>query len=219
MKKTLFDEIDARYDFLNHLLSMYMDVHWRREMVRELLSLKGPLVLDLATGTGDSANGLLKEGLKVVGLDISFKMLLRAKEKINSTAYNILAASAYSLPFRDETFDGLTCAFGIRNMHQTPDALVEICRVLKKGGKAVFLEFSMPVGLIKVPYRFYLRHIIPNLAALFSEREAYVYLGNSIEQFHKPDTFCRLIGEAGFVSCEKKPLCFGTVYIHKAYKR
>jgi len=219
MKDTLFDAIDAHYDFLNHLLSLYMDVHWRRVMVRALLPLKGPLVLDLATGTGDSANGLLKKGLKVVGLDISFNMLLRAKEKINSPDYNLVAGSGYNLPFRDETFDGLTCAFGIRNMHRTPEALKEIFRVMKKGGKAVFLEFSMPAGLFGGPYRFYLKKILPNIAAPFSNKNAYVYLGDSIEAFHKPDEFCNLITGAGFASCEKKPLCIGNVYIHKGLKR
>jgi len=217
VKDTLFDEIDARYDFLNHLLSLYMDVHWRRVMVRELLPLKGPLVLDLATGTGDSASGLLKEGLRVVGLDISFNMLLRAKDKIRSPYYNIITGSGYTLPFKDRTFDGLTCAFGIRNMHRTPEALKETYRVLRKGGKAVFLEFAMPRGFIKGPYMFYLKKILPNMAALFSNKDAYVYLGDSIEAFHRPDEFRRLMTEAGFVSSESRPLCIGNVYVHKGW--
>lgn len=176
------------------------------------------MVLDLAAGTGDSAAKLLSKGLVVVGVDVSFNMLARGVTKINRPAYHAVLGSGYGLPFRDSSFDGATCAFGIRNMPETAVALGELYRVLKKGGRLVFLEFSMPRGLARSLYRFYLRKVIPRVAGLFSNREAYEYLGDSIEAFHGPEEFCRLIAQAGFESCERFPLTMGVVHIHKAHK-
>jgi len=214
-----FDNIVERYDFLNHLFSFLQDYYWRRVMVRELKPLNGSLVLDLATGTGDSAIGLVKEGVTVAGLDLSLNMLLKAKKKIPQSNFFALVGSAYHIQFKDNTFDGMTCAFGIRNMHETKAALKEIFRVLKKGGKAVFLEFSMPANIMRRPYRFYLKRIIPMVSSFFSIREAYEYLGDSIEKFYSPEEFARCITESGFNNCEMRPLSMGCVYIHKAYKK
>jgi demethylmenaquinone methyltransferase/2-methoxy-6-polyprenyl-1,4-benzoquinol methylase len=218
MVRDLFDGIDKRYDFLNHLLSFCVDYHWREVMARELLPLGGAMVLDLAAGTGDSAATLLRKGVTVVGVDVSLNMLARGRAKINRSDYHPVLASGYSLPFKEGSFDGATCAFGIRNMPETALALRELCRVLKKGGKVVFLEFSMPRGFFRTLYRFYLRKVIPTVAGLFSDRAAYEYLGTSIEAFHGPEEFCRLIEQAGFESCEKYPLSLGVVHIHRASK-
>ncbi|MGO9612066.1 MAG: ubiquinone/menaquinone biosynthesis methyltransferase [Dissulfurispiraceae bacterium] len=215
----MFDDIDKRYDFLNHLFSLYLDCFWRRMMLKKLMPLNGREVLDLATGTGDSAVDLIKTGVKVIGLDLSFNMLLRARSKIQNPRFFTVSGSAYSMPFKDNSFDGITCAFGIRNMHETSAALKEIFRVLRKGGKVVFLEFSMPETIIRIPYRFYLRYVIPNVARIISKKEAYTYLGKSIQGFHRPEDFCRLILESGFASCEKFPLSMGLVFIHKAVKQ
>jgi len=211
-----FDQIHARYDLLNHILSFGMDIHWRQRMWKELsVFLKSGIVLDLATGTGDSAKGLIDRGYKVVGLDLSFQMLRTAVKKIHSEHFHALASSGYSLPFRDSCFDGLTCAFGIRNMHNTKEALSEIHRVLKPGGLAVFLEFSMPKGPFSIPYRLYLRHILPNIAALLSSREAYRYLSDSIERFYDRETFCNMLTECGFAHCEFYDMSHGVVTIYK----
>lgn len=214
----MFDRIERNYDLLNHALSAGLDYWWRRVMVRELLPLRGDRILDLATGTGDSAAELVRKGYRVTGVDLSAQMLMRARQKIRSANFSVVLASGYELPFRAETFDGATCAFGIRNMPDTGRALAEIHRVLDRGGKVVFLEFSMPAGIIRRPYRLYLRHVIPRLASLISQREAYEYLGDSIERFHSPDEFARLILDAGFSTCTKKPLSIGLVWIHRAVK-
>ncbi len=218
MIREMFDDIDRRYDFLNHLFSLCLDYRWRKVMVRELLPLEGTKVLDLATGTGDSARDLVEKGFEVAGLDMSGNMLLRAKKKIPRDTYMPVLGSGYDLPFRANVFHGITCAFGIRNMHETHRALQEILRVLRKGGKAVFLEFSMPRGILRFPYRWYLKYAIPAIARFLSKKEAYEYLGQSIEGFYGPEEFCRCILDAGFSSCEKFPLSGGLVYIHKAYK-
>jgi demethylmenaquinone methyltransferase / 2-methoxy-6-polyprenyl-1,4-benzoquinol methylase len=213
-----FDDIAQRYDFLNHLLSAGQDYYWRRAMVRALAPSPGELILDLASGTGDSARGIAKKGVDVVGIDISFNMLSLAKQKLRRMQYRVVQGSGYSMPFRTETFDGAVCAFGIRNMHETADAIREIFRVMKKGGRMVFLEFSMPRGIIRRPYLFYLRKVLPAAASLFSSREEYDYLGDSIEKFYSPETFAQLLMDAGFSRCEKTGLSLGCVYIHKAYK-
>ncbi|HMK56035.1 MAG TPA: ubiquinone/menaquinone biosynthesis methyltransferase [Dissulfurispiraceae bacterium] len=213
-----FDNIADRYDFLNHLLSLGQDFYWRAVMVKELNPSRGDRILDLATGTGDSAGAIAERGVDVVGVDISFNMLLKAKQKITGMHYQICSGSGYSLPFKTETFSGATCAFGIRNMHETQKALKEIHRVLRRGTKMVFLEFSMPRGIIRAPYGFYLGRILPFVAGIFSRKEAYDYLADSIEKFYTPDGFAELIVESGFSRCEKRSLSLGCVFIHVAYK-
>lgn len=213
-----FGSIAEKYDFLNHLLSLGQDYYWRRMMFRALAPEEGDLILDLATGTGDSAGAVVRKGVRVVGIDISPEMLRLAKKKIPGGLYSVVAGSVYELPVKSGTFSGGTCAFGIRNMHETASALKEIHRVMKKGGRMVFLEFSMPEGIFRGPYSFYLRKVLPCIAGLFSDRNAYIYLGDSIEGFHGPDEFAKLILGAGFSRCEMKRLSMGCVWIHKAYK-
>lgn len=216
--RQMFDEIVEKYDFLNHTLSLFQDYYWRYKMTEELNPLKDKLIMDLAAGTGDSSVGIVKGGASVIAVDLSYKMLSKAKRKFVNKNFKPLQASVYELPFKDESFDGLCCAFGIRNMHKRGLALREIYRVLKKNSVAVFLEFSMPVGFIRPIYSFYLKYIMTNLASLFSKRDAYVYLRESIEKFPKPDSFADDILKEGFTGCEYYSLSLGTVYIHKAYK-
>lgn len=214
----MFDDIVGSYDFLNHFFSFFQDIYWRKVMADETLPIENGIILDLATGTGDSAQALLERGNSVVGADISFGMLSQARKKIADCNYAVLSASAYELPFRDSCFDGVTCAFGIRNMHETGFALREIRRVLKSGGKAVFLEFSMPRGLFRIPYTFYLKQVMPAVAGFFSKKEAYRYLNDSIEKFPSPDEFADLIMASGFSGCDRRKLSFGTVFVHRAHK-
>ncbi len=216
--KEMFDHIVGRYDFLNHTLSFYQDYYWRYRMTGELMPVKNKLIMDLAAGTGDSSIGIIKRGAEVIGVDISYNMLYRSKKKLAHKKYTAIQASVYDLPFKDASFDAVCCAFGIRNMHIRDQALREIFRVLKKNGEAVFLEFSMPKGIFKPVYRFYLKYVMTNIASLFSERDAYVYLRESIENFPEPERFSENILNAGFSACEYYPLSFGTVCIHKAYK-
>jgi demethylmenaquinone methyltransferase/2-methoxy-6-polyprenyl-1,4-benzoquinol methylase len=187
-------------------------------MVKELNPAESDLVLDLATGTGDSAKAIVRKGTSVVGLDISLNMLLLARKKIPDSLYHVMSGSAYAIPVRTETFSAVTCAFGIRNMSETLKALREIHRVMRTGGRLILLEFSMPKGFIVKPYRFYLRKVLPFIAGLFSNREAYDYLAESIEGFYRPEEFAQLIIDAGFIRCEKRRLSMGCVYIHKAHK-
>jgi len=215
--KSMFDRIVERYDFLNRVLSFGQDIFWRKKMATEAVNKETQLVLDLATGTGDSAKELLKKGVKVIGVDISFEMLGIAKQKIQNDFIPV-SASAYELPFRDKTFDTVTCAFGIRNMHETEIALREIRRVIKDDGKIIILEFSLPSGFFRKPYLFYLKKIVPFVASLFSVRTAYEYLGSSIEKFYKPIDFIELLQNCGFKNIKTHSLSFGAVYLYMGEK-
>jgi demethylmenaquinone methyltransferase/2-methoxy-6-polyprenyl-1,4-benzoquinol methylase len=213
-----FDSISGRYDFLNHLLSAGQDYHWRRAMVAEVDARGGDRILDLATGTGDSARSLVERGNTVVGVDLSLPMLQRAQQKISWSRYCLANGSAYALPLKSERFDAATCAFGIRNMPDTARALAELHRVLKPGGRIVILEFSMPRGVLRGPYRLYLRKVLPLLAGIFTRQESYEYLGESIERFPSPEAFADTIMRCGFAGCTFRPLSCGTVHLHKAFK-
>jgi demethylmenaquinone methyltransferase/2-methoxy-6-polyprenyl-1,4-benzoquinol methylase len=214
----MFDEIAYRYDLLNHLLSLGQDIYWRKVMTRLLQVKANEMILDLAAGTGDSSYGLLRQGAKVVGLDLSHAMLSIARSKLQGFPFMAVQGSAYAMPFRDDYFDGVTCAFGIRNMPDTRKALQEMYRVVKPGGRIVILEFSLPTGWFRPIYRWYLRVVIPAVSHLLSKRSAYEYLGESIEKFYTPTAFRELMLEVGFVSIRQLPLSLGSVYAHYAEK-
>jgi demethylmenaquinone methyltransferase/2-methoxy-6-polyprenyl-1,4-benzoquinol methylase len=215
--KLMFDNIVHRYDFLNRLLSFGQDIRWRKKMAKKTINHKTQMVLDLAVGTGDSTKALLKEKIKVIGADISFEMLKIAKKKIQNN-FTLLCASVYQLPFKDKTFDAVTCAFGIRNMHETENALKEIYRVIKEGGKIVILEFSLPSGFLRKPFLFYLKKVIPLIASLFSLRYAYEYLGFSIESLYKPDEFVKILKNCGFKNIKSSSLSLGITWLYGGEK-
>lgn len=217
--KSMFDKIVVRYDFLNRLLSFGQDILWRKKMAKEAVNNKTSLVLDLAAGTADSAIAIIKKGVKVIGLDISFEMLKFGKNKINqNNIYSAVVGSGYQIPFKDNTFDSVTCAFGIRNMHDTERALKEIYRVIKNNGRVVILEFSLPEGAFKTPYLFYLKKIVPVVSSIFSSRSAYEYLGSSIEGFYKPKEFIKLLEKCRFQNVKARSLSFGCVYLYVGEK-
>lgn len=192
MVKTMFSKIASRYDFMNRLLSFGLDIYWRRKSVQLMNPSSRGIFLDLACGTGDLAI-LAKEihrGLRVFGLDFSLKMLKEAKKKLNRKSPHdsiiLVAGDALSLPFKDETFDCVSIAFGLRNIPNRKRALLEMKRVTKKGGKIAILEMSSKrnVGFL---FRTYLRYIVPFFAKIFSkDPDAYFYLYETISSFPSP---------------------------------
>ena len=190
-----FDKIARTYDRLNHLMTLGLDRCWRRRAVRELSTFHFPLsTLDVACGTGDMVVELLKHGCTVTGVDLSEEMMTIAKRKVENGKWEV--ADVESLPFEDETFDAVTCAFGVRNFVHLEQGLSEMLRVLKPGGKMVILELATPDSkLIRLFYDLYTRHIIPWLGSrIAGSREAYTYLPASIERFPKGNDFLRLLG-------------------------
>ena len=214
----MFDRIAPVYDILNHLLSFGRDFPWRRRLADAVGKNEKLRVLDLATGTGDVLITLLDRNPNIaeaVGLDISEKMLALCRRKITrrklSDCVILVRSDVTASGLADESFDVVTMCFGIRN---TPDALktlTEIHRLLKRGGTALILEFSMPANrIIRSFYLFYLRFFVPLLGRLLSgDNHAYRYLDKSIENFHRADDFCRIMQKAGFSDVIAKPLTFG----------
>lgn len=224
---TMFDNISGTYDFLNHFLSLGIDVIWRKEAIRSLLSIKPKLILDVATGTGDFAFESLKilNPDKIIGVDISQGMLNVAKEKIAKRKLEdkieVQLGDSERLLFGDHTFDAVTVAFGVRNFENLQKGLDDIYRVLKPGGKAVVLEFSNPKQFpIKQLYNFYFNTILPLFGKLFSkDNSAYKYLPESVAQFPDGEEFVDLLKKAGFKDAQSKPQTFGicTIYIGSKY--
>jgi len=223
----MFDRIAPAYDILNHLFSFGQDFSWRSRLA-DAVDKNGKLrVLDLATGTGDVLITLLDRNPNIaeaVGLDISENMLAVCRRKIAryklADRVSLVRADVTANGLTGESFDVVTMGFGIRN---TPDALktlTEIHRLLKPSGTALILEFSMPSNrIVRGFYLFYLRFFVPLLGRLLSgDNKAYHYLDTSIENFHRPDDFCRLMQKAGFSNISATPLTFGIACIYKASK-
>jgi demethylmenaquinone methyltransferase/2-methoxy-6-polyprenyl-1,4-benzoquinol methylase len=222
----MFDRIAPTYDFLNHLLSLGRDFAWRRSAAG-LIGGRGLKVADLATGTGDLLIALLRQRPDLtgaVGLDISERMLRVFQEKLQKAGLadrvELLCADASATPFSDDTFDLVTMGFGIRNTRDVLTTLREIHRILKPGGRALILEFSLPRNrIVRWCHLKYLRHGIPLFGAVISrDRQAYRYLNESIEAFHPPGEFCDLMRDAGFVHVSATPLTWGVASIYQGSK-
>jgi demethylmenaquinone methyltransferase/2-methoxy-6-polyprenyl-1,4-benzoquinol methylase len=128
---------------------------------------------------------------------------------------NLVVADGMKMPFANETFDALTIGFGLRNMADYGAAVREMARVIRIGGRVVILDFSLPRSRLRRPYQFYLHRVIPRLAGwLAGNREAYRYLGSSIESFPSGETMCRLLDDNGFTSAEAVPLSGGIASIY-----
>ena len=195
-----FDTIAAHYDRMNRLMTMGLDRCWRKRAVRDLQGN----VLDVACGTGDMAVELIKCGCKVTGVDISEAMLAIAKRKVEGGEWRV--ANVEHLPFEDNIFDAVTCAFGVRNFVHLEQGLSEMLRVLKPGGTMVILELATPDSKLVQPfYNLYTKHVIPWLGArIAGSREAYTYLPQSIECFPKGDAFCDIIHGLGATAMQRR---------------
>ena len=171
-------------------------------------------ILDLATGSGDLLLTLAKHcpGTEIVGADFCFPMLLQARAK---GITNLVTADGTRLPFGNESFDVVTVAFGLRNMESWSGALAEMRRVLKTGGHLLVLDFSMPTGPLRLPYRLYLHHVLPFVAGMLTgEKGAYEYLGESIERFPAGARMKALFEETGLANATATKLSGGIVSIY-----
>ena len=217
-----FNTIAANYDRMNRLMTFGLDRRWRRHAAREVErgKRKEERVLDVACGTGDMCLLLAKQGCLVTGVDLSEEMLAIAKRKAESGEWKV--ANAEQLPFEDNSFDAVTCAFGVRNFVHLEQGLNEMLRVLKPGGTMVILELATPDSPIVRPfYNLYTRHFIPWLGSrIAGSREAYTYLPESIERFPKGDDFLKIILNSQFsiLSCRQRQLTFGVCRLYRINK-
>jgi demethylmenaquinone methyltransferase / 2-methoxy-6-polyprenyl-1,4-benzoquinol methylase len=213
----MFGSIARRYDLANHTLSCGTDFYWRKCAASMIASWRPRKIVDLATGTGDLALAVQKKlpDAEVTGVDFLPEMLELARRKgVRKT----ILADAMKLPFPDASFDCVTIAFGLRNMENWRDALVEMSRVLRPGGRLLVLEFSLPtVSIVRMIYRFYLHRCLPLLGSfLTGKKSAYDYLGDSIEEFPSGHAMIDLIEASGFKHVTLQPLSYGVATIYTA---
>jgi demethylmenaquinone methyltransferase/2-methoxy-6-polyprenyl-1,4-benzoquinol methylase len=218
----MFDSISGQYDLLNRLLSLGVDRWWRHSMARRVRRHSPQSVLDVATGTGDSAIALKKSGAsRIVGVDISEQMLEQARKKPRSAGVEFVKADGEQLPFGDCSFDAVTISFGIRNFEQRQQGLKEMKRVLKQSGALVVLELSMPANrIIRRLYKLYFLSVIPMVGKLVSRNSyAYRYLPCSVDEFPPRQAFAAEIKDAGFEKVKATPLSGGLATIYEAKKK
>lgn len=224
--RDMFAVVVPRYDLLNRLLSAGFDVLWRRETARALrpiLSRPSSVALDLCCGTGDLAMTLRRVAAgKVMGADFCHPMLVRARQKAARTSRSIvfLEADTLRLPFRDESVDAATIAFGFRNLANYRRGLAEMRRVLRRGGMVAILEFSRVEWPVFGPlFRVYFRHILPRLGSWISGvRGPYQYLPDSVSRFPDQESLALILQKSGFTNVCYRNFTGGVAALHLAEK-
>ena len=220
---TMFARIAGRYDLANHLLSGGVDYWWRQRLVRAVHDARAGAVLDLATGSGDVAFALadgLPAGTRITGMDFCQPMLDEAvKKRAGNPRWATIEfrpGDGLALPLPARSFDAVTISFGLRNMADRHQALTEMHRVLRPGGRLFVLEFSQPYFWFRPFYYAYLKFILPAIAAIVTgDRSAYEYLCGSIELFPDRAAMADEIRRAGFGSVTAMPLSCGIVALHE----
>lgn len=223
--QSMFNGIARRYDLLNHLLSAGIDVYWRRRALGRYRGGTPERVLDLATGTGDFALAArrLKPG-RIVGADVAIEMVRLGVPKVAQVEpferLRLMGGDAECLPYRDDCFDLITVAFGVRNFGHIPTGLAEAFRVLRPGGELIVLDFTEPTlpGFRQL-YQFYFKHILPTLGGWISgNRAAYSYLPRSVGTFPQGKAFLALLGEAGFCDNRGLSMSLGICAVYQGLK-
>ncbi len=224
--RKMFNNIAPKYDFLNRLLSLGIDQKWRKKALRTLEGHTTNQILDMATGTGDlaiMANRMLHPK-KVIGVDLAPKMLSFAEKKAvklgMEKTIEFREGDAEQLPFEDDLFDAATVAFGVRNFGDLEKGLSEMRRVLKKGGRIVVLEFTMPrMFPFRQIYHGYFRYILPTIGKITSkDPKAYRYLYESVQAFPDYERFTSVLEKVGFSEARYKSLSLGICAIYTGVK-
>lgn len=221
----MFNNIAGKYDFLNHFLSLGIDKGWRKKAIREIQKVQPKNILDVATGTGDLAiaAAALKPD-KITGVDIAEQMLAVGRTKISEKQLEgmitLQTGDSEAMPFSDNSFDAVTCAYGVRNFENLEKGLKEMSRVMRPGGKLAILEFSKPQRFpVKQLYAFYFRYILPTLGKMVSKHStAYTYLPQSVMAFPEGKVFCDTLTRCGFKDAKARPLTLGITTLYTATK-
>ena len=212
----MFDDVAARYDVTNDVLSMGQDRLWRAATRRAVAAMPGERVLDLAAGTGTSSAEFADAGADVVPCDFSIGMVQVGKARRPDLAF--VAGDATRLPFADASFDAVTISFGLRNVVDPEAGLREMLRVTRPGGRVVVCEFSTPTWAPwQATYAWYLANVLPRIARLVSSNtEAYSYLAESIADWPDQASLAAMLQRAGWRSVAYRNLSGGIVALHRA---
>lgn len=226
MTADLFNSIAQSYDRFNHLLSLGIDITWRKRAIRKLRDLPQSKILDVACGTGDFAIEMAEQGAKeIIGCDISDSMLDIGRKKIEAKQLtekiSLIKADCRQLPFDDNSFDIVTCSYGVRNFEHRPECLREMIRVLKPNGQLLVSEFAMSrVFPIKQVYNFYFRHIMPRVGKkLTGDKAPFIYFYNSVKNFPQREAFMKELAETGFIPVKYRVMTFGISIAYYATKQ
>ncbi len=226
MVRDVFDSVATKYDVMNDLMSVGLHRLWKKFTINLAAVKPGQVILDLAGGTGDLTEQLIKKVGKnghVILSDINAAMLKEGRSRlINSGAsnkMNIIQLDAQKLPFNDSIFDSVMIAFGLRNVTDKEAALSSMYRVLKPGGKVMILEFSKPNELIKPAYDFYSFNVLPTLGKLVAnDSKSYQYLAESIRMHPDQETLRSMMEKSGFRHNRFHNMAAGIVALHIGYK-
>ena len=209
--RTMFDRIAPVYDVMNRVMTVGLDVRWRR-LAAEAVVRKGDRVLDAACGTGDLAIADRKAGAgKVTGLDFSEAMLARARKK---APLEWVQGDMLALPFADATFDAATVGFGVRNVADLELGLRELRRVLRPGGRLAILEITQPRGALRPFFSLWFDRIVPMLGKVLPGGSAYSYLPASVKRFPDAETLARMLRDCGFGDVRFRLLAGSIVALH-----
>jgi ubiquinone/menaquinone biosynthesis methyltransferase len=218
--RTLFATIADRYDFITALLSYGRDRAWKRRLVRIAEAAPGTRALDIATGTGDIATALRERGARVVGLDITPRMIELARRKVGNGAAAFVLGDMGALPFGDATFDLVTVGYGLRNAADLTRALDEIVRVLRPAGRLLSLEFDRPRNRwLRATYLMYLTIVGGAVGwMLHGDPDTYRYIPASLRRYPDREGVERMMRERGFRQVRRYPVFGGLLAIHDAVK-
>lgn len=217
----MFDDVSTKYDRMNAVLSVGNDALWRIATTRAVGPAAGERILDLAAGTGTSSAALARNGAQVVAADFSPGMIAVGRDKYaDRSDIQFVEADATDLPFADEEFDATTISFGLRNVVRPKDALAEMLRVTKPGGRIVICEFSTPtLAPMRAAYNLYLERVMPLVAGVASSNaEAYTYLNDSIRAWPSQPELAVWLREAGYEHVAYRNLTGGIVALHRGLK-
>lgn len=222
----MFDNIAPYYDFLNRLLSMRMDVLWRRKAIKTIKNRQAQHILDVATGTADLTVEINKQlkPKQIIGMDLSEEMLAVGRKKIKKKGLDNLVqldqGDSENLQYADQSFDVVTVAFGVRNFENLKAGLKEINRVLKDNGQIMVLEFSRPtIFPFKQLFNLYFKYVLPLIGKVTSkDPKAYQYLYESVQAFPDGENFLEVLRETGFNSNQCKKLSLGICSIYTGFK-
>lgn len=203
--QAMFDVIAPRYDLVNRIMTFRMDVGWRRRAIRELALPSGSTIADLACGTGDLCRELQRSGMRPVGFDLSFGMLAAAR-----TSAPMAQADALNLPLPDESLDGVTCGFALRNLVELDGFFDELARTIRPGGRIALLDVAEPANpVLRFGHSLYFGRVVPLVGGLLSDASAYRYLPRSVAYLPEPGVMLARLAASGFVDVERRLLSTG----------